>query len=125
MDLPASTEVWCMFHFAYACPCHTFRNPLEYAPDQVRNVAKRSIGGRFMTRKRSRVEEMEDSAAVDNEAVEDLIKTDDEEDGAEAGILEPADSDFEPLGLDDGKKLEKKNLTPADREPLKKIVMKM
>ncbi len=72
-----------------------------------------------MTRKRSRVEEMEDSAAADNEAVEDLIKTDDEdEDGAEAGFLEPPDSDFEPLGLDDGKKLEKKNLAPADREPL-------
>jgi hypothetical protein len=114
-----------MFHFAYACPCHTFRNPLEYAPDQARNVAKRSIGGRFMTRKRSRVEEMEDSAAVDNEAVEDLIKTDDEdEDGAEAGLLEPPDSDFEPLGLDDGKKLEKKNISSADREPLKKIVLK-
>jgi hypothetical protein len=107
-----------MFHLAYACPCHTFRNPLEYAPDQARNVAKRSIGGRFMTRKRSRVEEMEDSAAVDNEAVEDLIKTDDEEDGAEAGLMEPTDSDFEPLGLDDGKKLEKKSLPPADREPL-------
>jgi hypothetical protein len=77
IDLPASTEVWCMYHCAYSCPCHSYRNPLEYAPDRARNVAKRSIGGRFVTRKKSRLEEKDvkgDEGPVDNEAVEELIR---------------------------------------------------
>ena len=36
--LPEETRVWCLFHCQYDCPCKTYRNPLDYAPD--RNIRR-------------------------------------------------------------------------------------
>ncbi len=49
-----SLKVWCMFHNNHNCPCAKYANPLRYAPDvnASRNVAKRSLGNNFKTKKR-------------------------------------------------------------------------
>jgi hypothetical protein len=90
-----------MYHCAYSCPCHDYRNPLDYAPDRGsgRNVAKRSIGARFITRKRSRLDDEVVASlevSVDNETVEELIRSDEEEEGGSSRGVEPMDSDYEP-----------------------------
>ena len=33
VNLPASTNIWCMFHAQYSCPCRDYKNPLDFAPD--------------------------------------------------------------------------------------------
>ena len=46
-------KVWCLFHNQHDCPCHTYKNPTDFAPDlnKSRNVAKRTLGNNFVTRK--------------------------------------------------------------------------
>ena len=52
--LPKSCAVWCMYHCQYSCPCYKLRNPLDYGPDRSgsRNMAKRSLGNKFTTRRK-------------------------------------------------------------------------
>ena len=33
VNLPSTTNIWCMYHAQYSCPCSKFRNPLDFAPD--------------------------------------------------------------------------------------------
>ena len=46
-------KVWCLFHNQHDCPCHTYKNPTDFAPDlnKSRNVARRTLGNNFVTRK--------------------------------------------------------------------------
>ena len=107
-----------MYHCAYSCPCHTYRNPVDFAPDRGsgRNVAKRSIGARFITRKRSRLEEEEEEMA-DSEDVEDLIKSDEEEEEKDgcSKLVEPMDSDYEPDEDEDSEERRRKMLLQRRR----------
>ena len=32
-NLPASTNIWCMFHAQYSCPRCDYKNPLDFVPD--------------------------------------------------------------------------------------------
>merc|ERR1719209_2148116 len=54
VSLPKSCAVWCMYHCQYSCPCYKLRNPLDYGPDRSgsRNMAKRSLGNKFTTRRK-------------------------------------------------------------------------
>ena len=33
VNLPSSTNIWCMYHAQYSCPCNKYKNPLDFAPD--------------------------------------------------------------------------------------------
>lgn len=43
-----------MFHNQYECPCSKYKSPLEYGPDlnASRNVARRTLGNKFISRKK-------------------------------------------------------------------------
>ena len=52
LDL-GEVKVWCLYHLQHDCPCHQLKNPLDYGPDinKSRNVAKRTLGNNFKTKK--------------------------------------------------------------------------
>ena len=51
-DLNDHVKIWCLYHNQYECPCHNYKNPLEYGPDinKSRNVARRSLGSHFKSK---------------------------------------------------------------------------
>ena len=51
-DLNEHVKIWCLYHNQYECPCHNYKNPLDYGPDinQSRNVARRSLGNNFKSK---------------------------------------------------------------------------
>ena len=51
-DLNEHVKIWCLYHNQYECPCHNYKNPLDYGPDinQSRNVARRSLGSNFKSK---------------------------------------------------------------------------
>ena len=77
VSLPKSCAVWCMYHCQYSCPCYKLRNPLDYGPDRSgsRNMAKRSLGNKFTTRrKRSGVGSEEQSRRSRSRSPEENVR---------------------------------------------------
>ena len=33
VNLPKNTNIWCLYHAQYSCPCSKYKNPLDFAPD--------------------------------------------------------------------------------------------
>lgn len=54
LDLDPNIKLWCLFHNQHDCPCFQLKNPLDHGPDLnvSRNVAKRTLGSNFKTKKR-------------------------------------------------------------------------
>ena len=51
-DLNEHVKLWCLYHNQYDCPCHNYKNPLDYGPDinKSRNVARRTLGNNFKSK---------------------------------------------------------------------------
>ena len=54
LDLDPNIKLWCLYHNQHDCPCFKLKNPLDHGPDLniSRNVAKRTLGSNFKTKKR-------------------------------------------------------------------------